>query len=406
MATTPSIEAPATAAAQPSPSRTAGLLVCLPSLPGDTLGAVLEHLQAAADGEPLLVAGASAQAAAPGIEVVEYGANRSQVGWVLAAADYTAAAATLAHHQGVSAVLLLSADASTLPVATLRALVEAVRSGTDLAVPRYPVGPNDALVSSALLYPLSRALFTTDVRFPLPVDAALSPRLLTRLASAAGRMPSGGGAEALVWPVSEAAVGAMSVRQVDTAERTLPSPPDTDLNTLLASVAGSLFADVESKAAFWQRGRAVAPLRQPTGQTPDQSSPPAANLPETAELIENFRLASANLTELWTLVLPPQTLVALKKLARQPAGQFALEPGIWARIVYDFALAFRLRTLNRSHLMGAMTPLYLAWVASHIEAAGDDATRAARLTEATAQAFEREKPYFVSRWRWPDRFNP
>jgi hypothetical protein len=26
--------------------------------------------------------------------------------------------------------------------------------------------------------------------------------------------------------------------------------------------------------------------------------------------------------------------------------------------------------------------------------------------EALAAAFETDKPYLVSRWRWPDRFNP
>ena len=39
---------------------------------------------------------------------------------------------------------------------------------------------------------------------------------------------------------------------------------------------------------------------------------------------------------------------------------------LWVRIVYDFILAYRLRTLNRGHLLGALTPLYLAWVASHL----------------------------------------
>ena len=34
--------------------------------------------------------------------------------------------------------------------------------------------------------------------------------------------------------------------------------------------------------------------------------------------------------------------------------------------VFDFILAYRLRTINRGHLLGALTPLYLAWVASHI----------------------------------------
>jgi hypothetical protein len=79
----------------------------------------------------------------------------------------------------------------------------------------------------------------------------------------------------------------------------------------------------------------------------------------------------------------------------------------WVRTVFDFALGYRLRTMNRDHLLRAFTPLYLAWAASFAtemqEARADEAER--RL-EALCLAFEAEKPYLISRWRWPDRFNP
>jgi glucosylglycerate synthase len=78
---------------------------------------------------------------------------------------------------------------------------------------------------------------------------------------------------------------------------------------------------------------------------------------------------------------------------------------LWARIVYDFLVAYRLRTINRGHLLGALTPLYLAWVASHLVQTAEHRDYE-RHIEAVASAFEADKPYLVSRWRWPDRFNP
>jgi hypothetical protein len=127
--------------------------------------------------------------------------------------------------------------------------------------------------------------------------------------------------------------------------------------------------------------------------------------PDIAPLIETFRIASTNLSEIWSLVLPPNSLLGLKRLAAMPAATFRMPDALWARTVYDFILAYRLRTLNRGHLLGAMTPLYLAWVASHLAQAGD-AAAAERHIELVAAAFEADKPYLVSRWRWPDRFNP
>jgi hypothetical protein len=122
-------------------------------------------------------------------------------------------------------------------------------------------------------------------------------------------------------------------------------------------------------------------------------------------MVEAFRLAHRNLQEIWALALPPQSLLALKKLSIAEPAAFTIAPALWARLVYDFALAFHLRSLNRGHLLGAFTPVYLAWVASALRTVTDDASAAVH-REETAAAFEREKPYLVARWRWPDRFNP
>ena len=126
-------------------------------------------------------------------------------------------------------------------------------------------------------------------------------------------------------------------------------------------------------------------------------------------MLDSFRLAYTNLHEIWSLVLPPNSLLGLKKLSILPATAFRMPDALWARIVYDFILAYRLRTINRGHLLGALTPLYLAWVASHLlltSASGPETVAAEKHIETLAAAFEADKPYLVSRWRWPDRFNP
>ena len=78
---------------------------------------------------------------------------------------------------------------------------------------------------------------------------------------------------------------------------------------------------------------------------------------------------------------------------------------LWARVVYDFLLAYRLRTINRGHLLGALTPLYLAWVASHILIT-EGGTDPEKHIEAQAAAFEADKAYLVSRWRWAGSLQP
>jgi hypothetical protein len=381
----------------------ADLLLCLPAIPPDALTAALETISTAFPTESVLVASTQQPEATPSnLTLLPYSADRSTLGWVLAASDY-ASAAKLAAERNTATVLLL-ADAPTDPT-LLRSLVDAIRTQSiDLAVPRFHLGPTGGLVNSALLYPLTRALFGTDIRFPLPSSAALSMRFTQRLASAAQRLVAVNQGSSLFWPVAEAAIAGLSVREVDAPNAQPPAPPQEDFNALFTTVAGSLFSDIESRATFWQRARAVSARPTPDPVTPYLEA--ATVDPDILSLIDSFHLAQANLQEIWSLVLPPQSRLAFKKLAQLPPDQFTLDPHLWARTVYDFALAFHLRTLNRNHLLGAMTPLYLAWVASHLRAVSDDPSRAVQTTDQTANAFESEKPYFVSRWRWPDRFNP
>jgi hypothetical protein len=97
-------------------------------------------------------------------------------------------------------------------------------------------------------------------------------------------------------------------------------------------------------------------------------------------------------------------MLELKRLARLTPEQFRMPDALWARIVYDFALAHRMRRMSRSHVLGALTPLYLGWVASYTQEVGAaTGEEAERRLESLARAYEEQKPYFVSRWRWPER---
>jgi hypothetical protein len=329
--------------------------------------------------------------------------------WNLTAADYVNTFKLIQDNKP-SHCLLLGAEAQSLHPDTLRALVTSALAGADLTTPQYRLGPRDGLVNSSIVYPTTRALFGTRPRFPLAIDLALSSRMARRLAACAQKYTAANQPNSLVWPVAEAAAAGFTLAEVPALTRTLPPPDATDLNTLLAHVAGSFFADLDAKASFWQRARLAYATRTAQSQhtsTSESSAP--SETPDVQPMLDSFRLAYTNLHEIWSLVLPPNSLLGLKKLSVMPPASFRMPDALWARIVYDFTLAYRLRTINRGHLLGALTPLYLAWVASHLLLTTGDTPETItpeRHIETLAAAFEADKPYLVSRWRWPDRFNP
>jgi hypothetical protein len=372
----------------------------LPPLGQAEFDAMVERLARALPGEQLLIAVPAGVAAEEreGVRFVEAAPLESP--WLPTAAAFVQAdrLATEHHARGL---LLLGPACESLGTAGVRALAEAVLTASaDLAAPCYALPPLAGLVNSALVYPLCRTLFAVPVRYPLAVDLGLSPRMAERLAHAAGRMVAMNQGAAPLWTVSEAALAGMTVEEVDAGPRELPPPGATDLQTILPLVAGSLFHEIDAKAAFWQRARVAAPVRHAALERAK-----AAEGTDAAPMLQAFRLGYANLKEIWGMVLSPNSMLGLKRLSQAEGTAFRMADELWVRIVYDFVVAWRLRTLNRSHLLGALVPLYLGWVASHIHlmAAGADAEQH---VEALASAFEADKPYLVARWRWPDRFNP
>ncbi len=381
----------------PSPPPVTGLLVIVPAMLPENLEVLLNNLAVVFPGEGLLVATESpAPALVPaGLRIVA--APPWGSGWSLTAADFLHAWGLAQEHQA-RAILLLGPGADSLGAGALRLLANGVLAGSvDLAVPRYVLPPHAGMINSAILYPLTRALFATRVRFPAAIDLGLSPRMPQQLAAAAQR--TAGDPEAMLWPVNEAAVAGFAIEEFDVGARALPQPADADINPILARVTGSLFADIEMKAAYWQRARRVPPARRAPAEAPRVDG--AADV---TRMVESFHFAYSNLLEIWSLVLPPYSLLGLKHLSQMSALEFRMPDSLWARIVYDFLVAYRLRTINRGHLLGALIPLYLGWVAGHINLTVAGTSAEAHI-EAVAAAFEADKPYLVSRWRWPDRFN-
>jgi hypothetical protein len=375
------------------------MLVFIAPMAGEQLASLLSTLNGLFSDEGVLIAtpNDTSGPAYPGLRMIPTQATNAV--WPLSASDFLQAA-NAAKENEARGVLMLGPGAESLSAAALRDLASAVSDASfDLAVPHYSLPPNAGLVNSAILYPLTRALFGSRTRFPLSIDMAFSLRMAERLAGAAQRFINANQSDAIIWPVSEAAVAGLNFEEIEVGTRVLPQPAEPNINAILSLVTGSLFADIEAKAAFWQRPRRLPP--EPRSFQVIQGIEGEVDI---ESMVEGFRLAFSNLQEIWSLVLAPNSLLGLKRLSVVEPHAFRMAENLWARIVFDFLVAYRLRTLNRGHLLGALIPLYLAWVAGHINVIKSGSSSEAHV-EKVAAAFEADKQYIVSRWRWPDRFN-
>ncbi len=321
-------------------------------------------------------------------------------------ADAYRATFGLSQKLGAQVCGMVASDLSTVTAGWIRGLLQPVlENQQDIVGPCYTRHRFEGLVNRGIVYPLARALYGRRVRNPMGPDFGLSSRLLARVT------PLTDGAVSLrnrIHPVislmPEAITNGMAVCQSHLGVRLYPTTDWTNLSTLLSQILGPLFSDIERYAAHWQRIRDSKPVVEfgyPAFGMDDET------LVDASRLVDSFQLGARNLQEIWGIIMPPSMLVELRKLARLQAAQFRMPDEMWARIVYDFVLGHRSRTINRDQLLRAITPLYLGWVASYaIELDNRSADEVENKLEKLCLAYERERSYFVARWRWPDRFNP
>ncbi len=267
----------------------------------------------------------------------------------------------------------------------------------DLVTPCYGHHLFEGLLNVSIISPLLQALYGQQVQNPLGPDLGFSQRALQKVLE----NPRTKGIDHPLISLTPAAMGGgLKICQAHVGTRIYPPTDWLNASSLLTQILDPIFADIENNAAVWQRVRGTRPV--PAFGEPAQT-PAETGSVDIARMIESFQLGLRDLREIWSLILPPASLFELAKLSRLAQEQFRMPDQLWARIVYDFAVGHRLRTISRDHLLRAMTPLYLGWVASYsLEVERTGGAPPDRLPAV----FESAKPYFVSRWRWPDRFNP
>jgi hypothetical protein len=306
---------------------------------------------------------------------------------------------------GVPACALLEPMPRPADPGWLRALFDPIlRGDADLVAPSYARRRFDGVLVTGVVYPLTRALFGQRLLQPLGQEIVLGRRFAETLARDEAWRSDPTHAGTHLWVITLALVRECRIAQVFLGPRPVPQAQPPDVSDALAGVLGTLFHEMELHASRWQRVRGSCTVAT-FGEEHLSGGPGQA--PAPGPLVNSFALGLQDLRRLWSPVLPPQTLYALQRIPREPPEGFRVPDALWARMVYDFAVGWHVKAMERQQLLRSMTPLYLGWVASFVnEVAALERPEVEARIERLAAAFEAEKPHLISRWRWPDRFSP
>jgi hypothetical protein len=282
-------------------------------------------------------------------------------------------------------------------------LAPVIEGGFDLVCPAYRRRRTDGAINTGIASPLLRTLYGKTLCQPLGTEVALSGEHARRLLADEDwrRRPAAAGSDA--WVLTKTLGSDVRTAQSWLGAWPRPAGEPEEASQTLARAIGLLFVEMERDPGSWQRTTSSRPVPTFGGVAFE----PGRDGLDPARLHEAFAIGVRDLGPIWGLVLPPATMLALDRAAREPIGRVEIPDRLWARVVFDFSVAHLTRVVERRQLLLSMTPLYLGWLAGLARAAAalDDHGFEKRLEDVGA-AFEREKRYLIGRWRWPDDFNP
>lgn len=307
----------------------------------------------------------------------------------------------IAERLGAKACAVVDADLRSIaPEWTDHLLRPVLQAHYDLVTPYYHRHKFDGTITNNIVYPLTRCLYGATVRQPIGGEFGISRKLFQRYLARAGWDTDVARYGIDIWMTTIALAEDFRVCQSFLGAKLHdPKDPGSDLSDMLKQVVGSVFSLMIEYEPVW-RVRTGSRPTELFGFRFDVGVEPVAVRVE--RMIEAFRSGFRDLAEIWQSTLAPETFEGVRTLVsgiRAPAEAFRFPDALWTDVVIDFACAYRLRPVERAHMLASFAPLYLGRVASTVLAFEPlSAPEVENEIEQLCLQFERAKPRLLARW--------
>ena len=299
------------------------------------------------------------------------------------------------------AVVVVDADLKSITPHWVRYLAEPLLGRFDYVSPIYVRHKYDGTITNHIAYPLLRTLFGLRVRQPIGGDFGFSGRLaraflVERLWN--DRIASFG---IDVWMTTIAIARRFNVCQafLGAPKTHRPKDPSSDLSHMFTDVVGTLFDLMIEFEYLWKESGDSRPSSIYGFGLGVDEKPPAVNV-DIERLCDGFRSGFERFGDLWRRVIPPPVFTEIERLQEcRPIAKFHYPSDLWARVLFNFAVAYKNESEDRTELLAALVPFYHSRVLSYVNSTvGAETREAEEYLENINRVFEEEKYYLVDRW--------
>jgi hypothetical protein len=275
-----------------------------------------------------------------------------------------------------------------------------LREGFDYIAPLYTRHKHDGTITNNITYPMTRMLYGLDVRQPIGGDFGFSGDLARWWLKQDVWRTDVARYGIDIWMTTTAIAGGFKVGQTGLGLKIHDAKdPAASLGPMFSQVVGTLFSLMKRYADRWLAIQSKQPAPLVGTQSAPQGEP--ENVPvQVPAMIARLRDGLRDHSDVLKRVLAAEQFVALEDIAARDEASFTFPAETWARVVFDFAIAYNRDIQSAEQIMAAMSPLYYGRTAGLVTEAGsmNSAEFEQQVVQAQAAVFERLKSELVRRW--------
>jgi len=311
-----------------------------------------------------------------------------------------------AYELNVVACVVVDSDLRSITPEWIQLLAGPVLlKGYDYVAPYYSRHKYDGTITNSIAYPLTRALYGKRIRQPIGGDFGFSRRMVENFLSKD------------VWGTDVARYGIdiwMTTIAINEGFKICQSflgakihdgkEPSQSLGPMFKQVVGTLFYLMTQYEDNWKNVKGSRPVAMYGFRSEVLPEPVTVKV---EAMIEKFRMGVEENKDFWCSILPGEDVERLVEITRFSREKFNFPMDLWAKIIYDFAVAYKNNTkiisadtksINEK-LVTSLIPLYFGRTASFVkETHRMSSLEAERVVEKVCEEFERMKPYLIKKW--------
>jgi glucosylglycerate synthase len=301
---------------------------------------------------------------------------------------------------GARAVVVVDADLKSVTPRWIKHLGEPLFADFGYVAPLYVRHKYDGTITNSIAYPLTRALYGRRVRQPIGGDFGFSGELAGIYLAATSWSEAVSQFGIDIWMTTLAMINNIPICQAYMGRPKIhkPKDPGADLGPMFSQVVGTILDLMAHSTGYWMRVKWSKPTSIYGFGLGEVEMPPPVKVTEE-KLESKFRDGYGQYAGVYEQAVSEAILTKLKEIHDLPAEHFDFPSQLWARLLYDYAVAYKDELAPRQDLLDSLIPLYFGKTLSFVrKTMSMSVQQAEEFIENESMVFEETKPYLLARW--------